>query len=66
MIGVNFEKAEANHGSVSRVSNLPSAEDINIGVAATKSTNAEVQRVMEDTENEVAQRPGRKRKVYNA
>ena len=43
----------------SRVSNLPSTKDTNIGVAATMSANADLQRVMEDTENEVAQRRGR-------
>ena len=50
----------------SRVLNLPSAEDTNIGVAATKSVNADVQRVMEDIENEASQRQGRKHKVYTA
>ena len=45
------------------VSNLPSAENTNIGVAATKNVNAEVQRMMEDTENEVTQCRGCKRKL---
>ena len=45
----------------SRVSNLPSTEDTNIGVAAAESANAEVQRVMKDTEN-----GGHKHKLYTA
>ena len=45
------------------VSKLPSAEDTNIGVEATKSMNAEVQCVMEDAVNEVVQHQGRKCKV---
>ena len=52
----------------SQVLNLPSAEDTNIEVAATKVVNAEVQHVMEDihVENEAAQHERCKHKVYTA
>ena len=65
---LNLEKVEVDHEFFSRVSKLPSAENTNIhvGVEATKSVNAEVLRVLEDTETEAAQCQGCKRKVYTA
>ena len=52
----------------SRVSKLPSAKNTNIHVRVEtmKNVNAEVLRVMEDTETEVAQCRGYKCKVYTA
>ena len=47
------------------VSKLPSTKDTNIGLEGKKSVNAEVQHIMEGTENKTAQQ-GCKCKFYTA